>query len=79
MTTTIHHRTRVGIDGTITVSVGPADAGLEVDVTVAPAADCRTSRDRADWLRFIDETAGKWEGDFERPEPLPLEERPDLE
>lgn len=34
-----------------------------------------TEKEREEWLQFIERTAGKWVGEFERPEQGEYEER----
>jgi hypothetical protein len=64
---------RVGGDGVLqlAVPIGATDAGREVRITVepmsAPSAD--------EWRQRILETAGKWQGEFERPEQGEYEQR----
>lgn len=55
--TRIELKSRVGPDGVLEVRVpcGPQEANREVLVTVEPA---REPKDRAEWQRFIAETAG---------------------
>ena len=70
---------RVGSNGVLqlTLSVGPADADREVQITVEPVGP--PAQSPAQWRQGILETAGKWQGEFERPpqgtpedrEPLP--------
>ncbi len=70
--THIELRTRIGPDGILSLSVpmGMSEVNREVKVIVEPAdvAVGKTSKmtpeERA---RFIDETAGAWKGDLERP------------
>jgi hypothetical protein len=64
---------RVGGNGILelTVPVGPADANRDVRVTVEPAGT--PSPD--EWRRGILETAGRWQGDIERPEQGDYEQR----
>jgi hypothetical protein len=71
-------KSRVGSDGVLqlTVPVGPADADREVQVTVEPVASSGPSAE--EWRRGILETAGKWQGDFERPDQGEFEERDPL-
>ena len=70
---------RVGSDGILqlTVPVGPADADREVRVTVEPVAT-QTPLSQEEWARRVLENAGKWQGDFERPEQGEYEEREPL-
>ena len=60
-------KSRVGSNGILqlTVPVGSADADREVQVTVEPVGPPLSP---AEWRRRVLESAGKWEGDFERPE-----------
>jgi hypothetical protein len=73
-------RARIGPDGilTLTVPVGISEANREVKVIVEPA-DAAVSKtenlSRDEWARFVDETAGAWRGDLERPEQGELEIR----
>jgi hypothetical protein len=78
--THIELRARIGPDGilSLTVPVGLSEANREVKVIVEPAdgAMGKTNKvNRDDWARFVDETAGAWRGDLERPEQGTLEIR----
>lgn len=53
--------------------VGKAQANKPVQVTVEPAPS--NSMTPEEWRQFILSTAGKWQGDFERPEQGEVEER----
>ncbi|MBW3543928.1 MAG: hypothetical protein KY476_27075 [Planctomycetes bacterium] len=66
---------RVGSDGVLqlAVPVGSADAGQEVRVTVEPVGPPAQPPD--EWRQGILATAGKWQGDFERPEQGEYEHR----
>jgi hypothetical protein len=69
---------RIGADGVlqITVPIGPADAGREVDVTIKPAEpEHRKNSKQQEWRQFILETAGTWQRDLERPEQGEYERR----
>lgn len=66
---------RAGTDGIVTLSLGDAYANELIQVTVQTIPE--TSRE--EWLRFIDNTAGKWEGELERPAQGEYEERDPLE
>jgi hypothetical protein len=61
-------KSRVGGDGILQLSlpVGVAEADREVLITVEPVGPAVPSPD--EWRRRILETAGKWQGDFKRPE-----------
>ena len=69
---------RVGSDGTLQLAlpVGAADAGREVQITIEPVGPPALSPD--EWRRRVLETAGKWQGDFERPEQGAYERREPL-
>lgn len=80
--TQIELRSRIGPDGMLSlqIPIGPEDANQEVVVTVRPAeeppASTRPKMSREEWLRFIDETAGHWEGEpLVRPEQGQYEQR----
>jgi hypothetical protein len=66
-------RARIGPDGilSLNVPVGLSEANREVKVIVEPADTAMSESEnlsRDDWARFVDETAGAWRGDLERPE-----------
>ncbi len=67
-------RSRVGSDSVLHLAVplGPADADTEVVVTVEPAT---ATMSQEEWREAILATAGKWQGDWERPEQGEYEER----
>ncbi|HZY88012.1 MAG TPA: hypothetical protein VFE78_24465 [Gemmataceae bacterium] len=69
---------RVGSDGTLHLAlpVGTADAGREVQITVEPVGPPALSPD--EWRQRILETAGKWQGELERPEQGEYERREPL-
>jgi len=69
---------KVGRDGVLhlTLPLGAADADKEVRVTVESVGPPAMSQE--EWRRLVLETAGKWQGDFERPEQGELEEREPL-
>jgi hypothetical protein len=68
-------KSRVGSNGVLqlTLPVGPADAGRDVQITVEPVGPPALSPD--EWRQRILETAGKWQGEFERPEQGEYEQR----
>ena len=68
-------RSRVGRDGVLDVKVpfGVADADSEVQVTVEPLSPTAMTQD--EWRAAVMETAGKWQGELERPEQAELETR----
>lgn len=69
-------RTRSGQDGVLhlEVSVGRPDTEFEVEVVVR----AKPGASPIDHLDFLQQTAGAWQGEFERPPQLPLEERAPL-
>jgi hypothetical protein len=69
---------RVGSNGILqlTLPVGQAEADREVQITVEPIPAPVLSPE--EWRRRILETAGKWQGEFERPEQGEFEEREPL-
>jgi hypothetical protein len=72
---------QVGTDGVLKMSIPlkPEDANKPVRVTVEPLdeAEAPATRPttREEWLKFIENTAGKWEGELERPEQGEYERR----
>ena len=52
------------------------DAGQEVQVTVEAVGPTTSSPD--EWRRWVLETAGKWQGDFQWPEQVQYELREPL-
>jgi hypothetical protein len=71
-------KSRVGSNGILQLALplGLADADREVQITVEPAEPAALSPD--EWRRAILETAGKWQGEFERPEQGDYEQREPL-
>ena len=71
-------KSRIGSDGILQLAlpVGPADADREVQITIEPVDHSAPSAD--EWRRRILETAGKWQGDFERPDQGEYEQREPL-
>jgi len=59
-------KSRIGSNGVLqlTLPVGAADADREVQITVEPVGSPMSPEE---WQRRILETAGKWQGEFERP------------
>jgi hypothetical protein len=71
-------KSRVDSNGILqlTLPVGPEEADREVQITVEPVAVPGVSPE--EWRKGILETAGKWEGEFERPEQGDFEQREPL-
>ena len=71
---------QVGADGVLTLPLGAENANKVVRVTVATLepGSSRTPIRREEWLQFIEDTAGKWEGELERPPQGEYEERDPL-
>ena len=64
-------KSRVGSDGVLklTLPLESRDADQEVQITVEPILS------QKEWRRRILETAGKWQGELERPEQGEHEQR----
>jgi hypothetical protein len=60
-------RSRVDADGVlrVAVSVGAAEADHEMQVTIEPLPE--RSGERTEYLTWLEESAGRWKGEFERP------------
>jgi hypothetical protein len=75
-------RARIGPDGilNLNVPVGISDANREVKVIVEPAdkGSETTELTQEQWARFVEETAGAWLGELERPAQGELEVRDKL-
>jgi hypothetical protein len=71
-------KSRVDSNGILRLNLplGSAEAGREVQITVEPVGPPAPSAD--EWRRGILETAGKWQGEFERPEQGAYEQREPL-
>jgi hypothetical protein len=71
-------KSRVSADGILHLNlpVGQSEADKEVQVIVEPIPSSPMSQE--EWCRQILATAGKWEGEFERPEQGEYEEREPL-
>jgi hypothetical protein len=71
-------KSKVGSDGMLhlTLPVGMAAADQDVTVTVASVQPEPMSQE--EWRQFILSTAGKWQGEFERPAQGEYEEREPL-
>lgn len=70
-------QSKIGSDGILQLSVpvGIANAEQEVQVTVEPLVKGLSS---TQWKELIFDTAGKWQGDFERPPQGDYEQRESL-
>jgi hypothetical protein len=77
--TTIQTRSHVGADGLLrlTLPVDVKDTDLDVTVVVRPVpAAANEPMVNAQWLAFVNETAGAWQGGpLERPDQGETEER----
>jgi hypothetical protein len=69
---------RVGADGVLhlVVPLGAAEADREVEVTIDPVGPLPMTQE--EWRQFLLETAGAWQGEFERPEQGEYEHRDEL-
>lgn len=65
---------RAGADGIVTLALGKACANELIQVTAQTIPETTSE----EWLRFIESTAGKWEGELERPPQGEYEEREPL-
>jgi hypothetical protein len=58
-------------EGIVLVPLGPAEANKTVRITVETVETASEPSTRPqtqdEWLRFIEATAGKWQGELERP------------
>ncbi len=73
---------QVGADGVLTLKVplGREDANKTVPVVVETVEGTSAPGPvtRAEWLKFIEATAGKWQGELERPPQGEYEQRDQL-
>jgi hypothetical protein len=65
---TIYMTSTIGSDGILNISLplSTADANRQVKITVEPLSPAPMSQE--EWRRRVLATAGKWEGEFERPD-----------
>ncbi|MGO8750187.1 MAG: hypothetical protein ACLQNE_29935 [Thermoguttaceae bacterium] len=68
-------RSRVDADGVLRVAVpiGAAEADHEMQVTIEPLP--QRNEEQAEYLAWLENAAGRWKGDFERPSQGEFEER----
>ena len=71
-------KSRVGNDGILHLNlpIGETGADQDVQVTVEPLPPATMSAE--EWRQFILSTAGKWQGEFERPHQGDYEQREPL-
>jgi hypothetical protein len=71
-------KSKVSSDGILHLAlpVGREEADKEVQVTVEPLSNAPIPQE--EWGKLLLATAGKWQGEFERPEQGLLEEREPL-
>ncbi len=71
-------KSTVSSDGILHLAlpVGIEDANTEVQVTVEPVPSAAMSQE--EWERLVLSTAGRWEGEFQRPEQGDYERREPL-
>lgn len=77
---TILTRSHVGPDGMLELKLpsGVSETDVEVLVVLQPVQDAvwKSDAEREAWQRFVNETAGAWQGEpFERPEQGDFEKR----
>jgi hypothetical protein len=72
-------KSKVSSDGTLRLSLplGLAEADHEVRVTVEPIA-LQTATSQLEWEAWVDDMAGSWQGEFERPIETDYESRDSL-
>ena len=78
---TMRTRSRVAADGTVTVPVGPGEAGVEVDVTITPIkTKAAKEMTQEEWVNLLDRAA-RVLGDLNlvRPEQPHLEPAPEFD
>jgi hypothetical protein len=70
---------RVGADGILSVSIplSPSDANQEVRVTVE-SVNPKPTMTQDEWRAWVGSLAGRWQGDFERPDQGEFEQRDSL-
>ncbi len=68
-------KSRVDSNGVLHLDlpVGLDVADREVQITIEPVRPAPMSQE--EWQHWVDETAGKWQGEFERPEQGEYEQR----
>ncbi len=68
-------KSRVDSNGVLHLDlpVGLDVADREVQITIEPVRPASMSQE--EWQHWVDETAGKWQGEFERPEQGEYEQR----
>jgi hypothetical protein len=73
-------QSRVGSDGVLHIDIpmGKEVADQEVQVTIDPVQRKSSSMTQEEWRQFVMETAGSWQGDLVRPEPLEYEQRDEM-
>ena len=62
----------------MSVPLGPAEANCDVKITIQRVEDIapKPAVSREEWLRFIEKTAGRWQGEpFVRPKQGEFEQR----
>jgi hypothetical protein len=71
-------KTRIGDDGVLHLDIpfGAAQAGRTVQVVIDPEA--AKSKTQQEYWDFLDQTAGAWQGEFERPDQGEFETRDQL-
>jgi hypothetical protein len=79
LTKSLHTTSYIGPDGVlrVTLPAGLTNTDVDVHITLSPVngKPARKLMDQAEWARFIEETAGKWEGEFVRPPQGDYEQR----
>lgn len=73
-------QSRVGSDGVLHIDIpmGKEVADEDVQITIDPVHKTSASMTQEEWRQFVMETAGSWQGDLVRPEPLEYEQRDEM-
>ncbi len=83
MTKALHTTSHIGPDGVLKLSLPVGMANTDVKVRIEVESVARISADprseQEEWHRFLDETAGTWQGTFDRPPQGDFEQRLPLE
>lgn len=71
-------KSRVAADGILHLDLPMGQASAEKEVQVTVEAIPSTAMSQEEWKEFVLSTAGKWQGEFERPDQGEYEERDPL-
>lgn len=73
-------QSRVGSDGVLHIDIpmGKEVADEDVQITIDPVHKTSAPMTQEEWRQFVMETAGSWQGDLVRLEPLEYEQRDEM-